>query len=151
MTHSAQLPLDPPRKSVRLEFKQLTEEGEFEAVFSRFNVIDYDGDVTLPGAFEDGAEVIVGAYGHTSWMGELPVGKGVIKQTDEDARIVGAFWIETRSGKEHYDVVKRLGPMQEWSYGYDILGVPRGAARCRSGADQVAGQRSVPGVERRRR
>ena len=31
--------------------------GIFQAIFSRFNVIDKDGDVTLPGAFTDGQKV----------------------------------------------------------------------------------------------
>lgn len=116
-----QLPLTGERKSVTVEFK-VDDEGQFEAIFSTFNVIDLDGDVTLPGAFEDGAEVIVGAYGHNTWSGALPVGKGVIKQTDKDVRIVGEFWLNTKSGKEHYTVAKELGAKQEWSYGYEVKG-----------------------------
>ncbi len=116
-----QLPLTAQRKSVSVEMK-VDDEGHFEAIFSTFNVIDHDGDVTLPGAFDDGAEVIVGAYGHNTWSGALPVGKGVIKQTDKDARIVGAFWLNTKSGKEHHAVAKELGVKQEWSYGYDVKG-----------------------------
>ncbi len=116
-----QLQLTGERKSVSVEMK-VDDEGHFEAIFSTFNVIDHDGDVTLPGAFEDGAEVIVGSYGHNTWSGALPVGKGVIKQTDKDARIVGAFWLNTKSGKEHHAVVKELGTKQEWSYGFDVKG-----------------------------
>ena len=115
-----QLAFTGQRKSVSVELK-VDDEGQFEAIFSTFNVIDHDGDVTLAGAFEDGAEVIVGAYGHSSWLGELPVGKGVIKTTDKDARIVGQFFLNTTSGKEHHAVAKQLGTRQEWSYGYRIL------------------------------
>ena len=117
---SEQLGFTGERKSVSVEMK-VDEEGQFEAIFSTFDVIDHDGDVTLSGAFEDGAEVIVGAYGHSSWSGELPVGKGVIKTTDKDARIVGEFFLNTTSGKEHHAVAKELGTKQEWSYGYRIL------------------------------
>ncbi len=116
-----QLSLTGERKSVSVEMK-VDDEGHFEAIFSTFNVIDHDGDVTLPGAFDDGAEVIVGSYGHNSWMGSLPVGKGVIKQTEKDARIVGDFWLNTKNGKEHHAVVKELGTKQEWSYGFDVKG-----------------------------
>ncbi len=118
-----QLQLTGERKSVSVEMK-VDDEGHFEAIFSTFNVIDHDGDVTLPGAFDDGAEVIVGAYGHSSWgfSSALPVGKGVIKQTEKDARIVGDFWLNTKSGKEHHAVVKELGAKQEWSYGFDVKG-----------------------------
>ena len=117
---SEQLAFTGQRKSVSVELK-VDDEGQFEAIFSTFDVIDHDGDVTLAGAFEDGAEVVVGAYGHSSWMGELPVGKGVIKTTDKDARIVGSFFLNTASGKEHHAVAKELGTKQEWSYGYRIL------------------------------
>ncbi len=116
-----QLQLTGERKSVSVEMK-VDDEGHFEAVFSTFNVVDHDGDVTLAGAFEDGAEVIVGSYGHNSFMGSLPVGKGVIKQTEKDARVVGDFWLNTESGKEHHAVVKELGTKQEWSYGFDVKG-----------------------------
>jgi hypothetical protein len=34
------------------------------AVFATFGVIDRDGDLALPGAFEDGAEVDISSYGH---------------------------------------------------------------------------------------
>jgi hypothetical protein len=37
--------------------------GEVRAVFSTFNTVDSDGDVTLPGAFRDGQEVRISAYG----------------------------------------------------------------------------------------
>ena len=91
---SDQLQLTGERKSVSVEMK-VDDEGHFEAIFSTFNVIDHDGDVTLAGAFEDGAQVIVGAYGHNSWFSALPVGKGVIKTTDKDARILGEFFLNT--------------------------------------------------------
>lgn len=109
------------RKSVQVEIKD-AEKGQIEAVFSTFNAIDADGDVTAPGAFEDGAEVVISAYGHSSWMGELPVGKGTIKQTKEDARLVGQFFLDTANGKEHFAVIKQLGKKQQWSYGYDVKG-----------------------------
>src|SRR5213595_1548806 len=52
--------------------------GEVTALFARLNVVDADGDVTLSGAFTEGAPVVISAYGHTSWGGALPVGKGTI-------------------------------------------------------------------------
>jgi hypothetical protein len=115
-----ELPAAGQRKAVTAQVK-VGDAGQFEAVIATFNVVDLDGDVTLPGAFEEGAEVIVSAYGHGSWMGELPVGKGVLKSTERDARIVGEFFLDTTAGKDHYAVAKRLGAKQEWSYGYDVL------------------------------
>lgn len=96
------------------------DKGEVSAVFSTFNVIDKDGDVTLPGAFSDGAEIVVSAYGHTTWSGALPVGTGRIRTTDTEAIADMKFFLDTAAGRDTFKVVKRLGPRQEWSYGFDI-------------------------------
>lgn len=97
------------------------DKGEVSAVFSRFNVVDKDGDVTVPGAFEDGAEVRISAYQHQSWTGALPVGKGTIRQTDTEAILDGQFFLNTQAGRDTFEVVKGMGPLQEWSYGFDVL------------------------------
>lgn len=98
------------------------EKGEVEAVFSTFNVIDKDGDVTLPGAIKDGAEVVISAYGHQSHYGALPVGKGVIRTTDTEAILNGTFFLNTTAGRETFEVVKELGALGEWSYSlHDIV------------------------------
>lgn len=90
--------------------------GEFTAVFSTFNVIDKDGDVTLPGAFEDGTEVRISAYGHTSWGGMLPVGKGVVRSNETEAWVEGQFFMDTTHGRDTFHTVKAMGGLQEWSY-----------------------------------
>lgn len=98
------------------------EKGEVEAVFSTFNVIDKDGDVTLPGAIKDGAEVVISAYGHQSHYGALPIGKGVIKTTDTEATISAKFFLNTTAGRDTFEVVKELGPLGEWSYSlHDVV------------------------------
>lgn len=90
--------------------------GEVTAVFSTFNKIDSDGDVTLPGAFEDGTPVRISAYGHASWQGALPVGKGAIRATKSEAIFDGQFFLGTTQGKDTFEVVKQMGELQEWSY-----------------------------------
>lgn len=95
--------------------------GEFSAVFSTFDVVDSDGDVTHPGAFEDGADVLVSSYGHASWQGALPVGKGRIRQTKSEAICDGRFFMDTTHGRDTFQVVKALGGAQQWSYGFDVL------------------------------
>jgi HK97 family phage prohead protease len=105
------------RKSLSLELKA-DAEGGFRAVFSTFNVIDRDGDVTIPGAFTSGQAVRIAAWGH-NW-GALPVGKGVIDQDSEKAWVDGEFFLDTSAGADTYKTVKSLGPLQEWSYGFDV-------------------------------
>lgn len=92
------------------------DQGIVEAVFSTFNVVDKDGDITLPGAIKDGTEVVISAYGHRSHWGELPVGKGVIRTSKTEAILEGQFFMNTDGGRETFEVVKELGPLGEWSY-----------------------------------
>jgi len=102
-----------------MEIKAEGEAGEFRATFSTLNVIDDDGDVTLPGAFTDGQAVRIAYWGHR-WR-DLPVGKGVIHSDEETAWVDGTFFLDTEVGSETYKTVKNLGELQEWSYGFDIL------------------------------
>ncbi|MCW2767921.1 MAG: hypothetical protein JWO11_3880 [Nocardioides sp.] len=107
-------------KGLRVEIKDAAK-GEVTAVFSTFNVIDSDCDVTVPGAFEDGAPVLISAYGHSSWDGELPVGAGTIRQTPTEAILEGQFFMDTEHGADTFRTVKALSDagLQEWSYGFD--------------------------------
>lgn len=102
----------------RVEIKD-ADQGLVTAVFATLGVVDSDGDVTVDGAFEDGAQVRISAYGHTSWGGALPVGKGAIRVVGKEAILDGQFFMDTTAGRDTFTVVKELGPMQEWSYGYD--------------------------------
>lgn len=102
----------------RVEIKN-ADLGEVEAVFATLNSVDSDGDVTLPGAFQEGAPVKISAYGHLSWQGMLPVGKGTIHTVGNEAILKGQFFMNTQGGRDTFEVVKQLGDQQEWSYGYD--------------------------------
>lgn len=106
----------------RVEIKD-EDKGEVAAVFATLNVIDADGDVTLPGAFETGAKARISAYGHSSWGGALPVGKGSIREEGDEAILDGRFFLNTPAGADTFTVVKALGEdgLQEWSYGYDPI------------------------------
>jgi len=113
--------MDKQTKSMMgpITFKADGEAGEFKAIFSTFDVIDLDNDVTLPGAFKDGQKVRVSYWGHR-WS-DLPVGRGVIQSDEKEAWINGAFFLDTEGGRETYQTVKNLGELQEWSYGFDVL------------------------------
>ena len=100
--------------------------GEVTAVFSTLGVVDSDGDVTRKGAFTDGAPVVISAYGHASWGGALPVGKGVIRADDTQAVLEGQFFMDTTPGADTFKAVKNLGELGQWSYGYDVTEVAYG-------------------------
>lgn len=101
-----------------IELKQDGEEGTFRAVFATLNVVDHDGDVTTPGAFQDGQAVIIEPWNH-SWA--LPAGKGTIHADEEKAWVDGSFFLDTEAGRENYRTVKNMGNMAEWSYTFDVL------------------------------
>jgi phage head maturation protease len=103
-----------------LDFKS-SDEGTVEAVFSTFNVKDLDGDVTIPGAFEEGQQVLISSYGHKVWEGVPPVGKGTIHADNEKAVLRGQFFMKTQNGRDTFETVKEVGTQGEWSYGYDVL------------------------------
>lgn len=103
----------------RVEIKDAAK-GEVDVVFATLDVIDSDGDVTVPGAFQEGAEVVISAYGHTSWQGALPVGKGQIRTVGDEAIMSGQFFMDTTVGRDTFAVVKELGSLQQWSYGFDV-------------------------------
>jgi hypothetical protein len=96
---------------------KLTDAGEVTVAFAQLNVVDKDGDLTLPGAFPS-KSVPMSAYGHTSWMGELPPGKGQIREEAGWAIFDGKFFLDTDQGRNAYQTVKNMADLQEWSYGY---------------------------------
>jgi HK97 family phage prohead protease len=112
-------------KNIDLEFKQEAE-GKVSAVFSVFNNLDSDGDVVLPGAiksgFKSGSVPMVWAH---KW--DMPIGKGSIKEDGDKATFNGEFFMDTESGKEAYNIVKNMGDLQQWSFGYRVNDSERGS------------------------
>jgi hypothetical protein len=101
--------------------------GVASAIIATFGVVDKDGDVTLPGAFTDGAEVVVSQYNHSSQIGtSLPVGKGRIRTTAAEAIVDVQFNMLTQAGRETFEVVRDLGAIGEWSYGYKVVNAEMG-------------------------
>jgi HK97 family phage prohead protease len=107
-----------------LELKAGDEAGTLSAVFATFNKVDKDGDLTVPGAFEDGAKVAISAYGHKSWEGALPIGVGTVRTTDTEAIMEGKLFLDTAAGRDTYAALKAMheaGVPSEFSYGFDVL------------------------------
>ena len=101
------------------ELKELNE-GRGRAVFATLNVIDKDGDVTLPGAFGEQRAKLVGAH---QW--HLPnIGVATIREEGDLAIADFEFYLGMESAKEWYEALRRNyenGVPQEWSYGFDVL------------------------------
>jgi phage head maturation protease len=108
-------------KSLSIEIKD-ADKGIVRAVFARTGEVDKHRDWTQPGAFGE-QEVRVSSYGHTTTrMGALPVGKGVIREEGRQAIADLQFFMNTASGREHFEVIKEMGALQEWSYGFAVAG-----------------------------
>lgn len=108
------------RKSFHPVELKLDEQGSIKAAFAQLDVVDHDGDITRPGAFPV-KDVPMSAYNHTSWDGSLPVGKGTITEENGWAVFTGQFFMNTTHGRDAYETVKGLGPLAEYSYGYQVL------------------------------
>lgn len=99
------------------------DQGIISGVFATFDVIDRDGDVHRKGCFTEGAKVVISAYGHKSWDGELPVGIGSIHEQGNEARFEAKFLLDTPHGLATWQTIKALSDegLQEWSYSlYDV-------------------------------
>ena len=105
------------RKQFTAHDLKLTEEGTITLAFSQLNVIDKGGDVGLPGSIPT-KDVPMSAYGHTSWDGSLPPGRGTIREADGWGIFTGSFFMDTTHGRDTFHTVKALADLQEWSYGY---------------------------------
>src|SRR3546814_14819273 len=97
-------------------------------------ISDWSSDVCS----SDLAPVRISAYGHKSWQGQLPVGKGVIRVKGKRAILEGQFFMTTTHGRDTFETVKALSEdgLQEWSYEV-------GRAACREGVCQTVKMQGV--------
>lgn len=101
------------------------DDGLVRAVFSTFDVVDADGDLVTRGAFDDGAPVRIGAFGHRSWHGALPLGKGRIRTTARAAVLEGRFFLDVPLAQDTFRTVKGLGELAEWSFSLEDVKATR--------------------------
>jgi len=91
-------------------------DGSVRALVAPYYSVDKQGDFEFPGAFGE-QPIIISAYGHGSWNGVLPVGKGrIFDQADLGGVMEGKFFLDTALGSETYKTVKNVGDLQEWSF-----------------------------------
>lgn len=96
------------------------EKGIVEAIVGRTGVVDLEGDIFLPGAFGT-KDVRASAYNHRSWPvrgGLPPVGRGSIREDGDNVVATVQFFMGTADGRETFELVKEMGDLQEWSFGW---------------------------------
>ena len=107
-------------KNIEFELKGDCEtKGQVKAVFSVFNTLDSDGDVVLPDAVRSGFKSgdVPMVWSH-KW--DMPIGKGKINKDKDKATFEGNIFMDTESGKEAYNLVKSMGDLQQWSFGFKV-------------------------------
>lgn len=108
-------------KVYRSEGLKLGAAGSVSAAFSVFGNIDGDNEIVMPGAIEDGAEIVISQFNHASWQPAiLPIGKGRIRTT-RDSAIVEADMFDIPAARDTITVLKGLGESGRWSFGFDVL------------------------------
>ena len=100
-------------------------EGKVEAVFSVFNTVDSDGDVVLPDSIKSGFgdKGVAMVWGH-DWKDVI--GRGEIVTDNDKAVFKGEFIMDTKEA-ERYNIVKAMGDLQQWSFGYEVVDSEKGA------------------------
>lgn len=102
----------------RVQVKDATK-GEVEVVFATLGVKDHDGDIILPGAIKDGAEIDISGYGHSVWKGDRPVGIGTIHEVGDELVMKGRYFMDVDDARNDFYTVKGLADAGrgEWSFG----------------------------------
>ena len=103
-------------KTIDVEVKD-ADLGIVEAVIATLNVVDKDGDLTLPGFFGTQKNVPI-LWGHNWEM--MPLGLADITEKGDKAILTGRFNLDSAAGKEALAVLKFQGDSQQWSYGFSI-------------------------------
>ena len=107
-------------KGARL--KAIDDAGSGVAVIATLNVVDHDGDVTLPGAFGKQTAKIVPAH---NWQ-HVPLGKASIREEGNEVLADFQLNLDIQAAREWHaslkqDLADEYGnPLQEWSYGFAI-------------------------------
>ena len=111
--------MDMERKSIT-HLKALTDEGVGLARIATLNVIDSDGDITLPGAFGEQRVKVLPTH---NW-GAVPLGKARVFEKGDEVLAEFQINLDTAGGKDwhsalKFDLADGRG-LIEWSYGFTI-------------------------------
>lgn len=108
------------RKTGPVTIKAIDEKGKGSAVFATLNVVDKDGDLTIPGAFGEQMAKFVGAH---NW-GEPSIGGSKVREEGNLAIADFQINLDMAAGQEWYKSLKFNFDNQipqEFSYGFDVL------------------------------
>jgi HK97 family phage prohead protease len=124
MSEELKRPDDLSFKNAPIELKEDGDTRYIEAVFSLFDTIDSDNDVTKANALRSGytGNKVPLVWNH-DWS--KVIGRGVI-ETDNQKAVFKGYFLNTEAGKEAYETVKAMQDMQQFSYGFQVLKSSKG-------------------------
>lgn len=104
-----------------VDIKEVKDTGMVVAVIATLNVVDKDGDVTLPGFFGEQEVVMLPCH---DW-GHIPLGKGRVYESGDKAVAEMKMNLDLESAREWHSALafdlKNGRPLQQYSYGFNIL------------------------------
>lgn len=113
--------MDIERKTFRGEIKQTDNEGSFEAIIATLDVVDADGDIIVPGAFQNATVSVLPAHNSQ----HVPLGKAKMEDRDNKAIAVGQFNLDVKAAKEWHKALQfdleNPPAIQEWSFAYRVV------------------------------
>ena len=111
-------------KNAPIELKEDGDTRYIEAVFSLFDTIDSDNDVTKANALRSGytGNKVPLVWNH-DWS--KVIGRGII-ETDNQKAVFKGYFLPTEAGKEAYETVKAMQDMQQFSYGFQVMKSEKG-------------------------
>ena len=111
-------------KNAPIELKEDGDKRYIEAVFSLFDTIDSDNDVTKANALRSGytGNKVPLVWNH-DWS--KVIGRGII-ETDNQKAVFKGYFLDTEAGKEAYETVKAMQDMQQFSYGFQVMKSSKG-------------------------
>jgi len=117
-------PEDLSFKNAPIELKEEGDKRYIEAVFSLFDTIDSDNDVTKANALRSGysGNKVPLVWNH-DWS--KVIGRGII-ETDNQKAVFKGYFLDTEAGKEAYETVKAMQDMQQFSYGFQVMKSSKG-------------------------
>ena len=111
-------------KNAPIELKEDGDTRYIEAVFSLFETIDSDNDVTKANSLRSGytGNKVPLVWNH-DWS--KVIGRGII-ETDNQKAVFKGYFLNTEAGKEAYETVKAMQDMQQFSYGFQVMKSTKG-------------------------
>ena len=124
MSEELKRPDDLSFKNAPIELKEDGDTRYIEAVFSLFETIDSDNDVTKANALRSGytGNKVPLVWNH-DWS--KVIGRGII-ETDNQKAVFKGYFLNTEAGKEAYETVKAMQDMQQFSYGFQVMKSTKG-------------------------